>query len=44
VMINVKAMTDREFAANQLTELDELLAQASVAAEACYQSVRQAIS
>ncbi|HXW29458.1 MAG TPA: cyclodeaminase/cyclohydrolase family protein [Xanthobacteraceae bacterium] len=44
VMINIKAMTDRPFVAKQLTELDELLSQASVATEACYQSVRQSIS
>jgi len=43
VMINVKAMTDRQFVAKQLAELDALLSQASVATEACYQSVRQAI-
>jgi len=44
VMINIKAMTDRPFVAKQLTELDELLSQASVATEACYQSVRKSIS
>jgi methenyltetrahydrofolate cyclohydrolase len=44
VMINVKAMTDPQFVANQLTELDELLSRASVSTEACYQFVRQAIS
>jgi methenyltetrahydrofolate cyclohydrolase len=44
VMINVKAMTDRQFAASQLRELEELLSQASAATEACYQSVRRAIS
>lgn len=44
VMINIKAMMDRPFVAEQLTELDELLSQASAATEACYQSVRQSIS
>jgi methenyltetrahydrofolate cyclohydrolase len=44
VMINVKAMTDRQFVASQLRELDALLAPASAATDACYQSVRQAIS
>jgi methenyltetrahydrofolate cyclohydrolase len=44
VMINIKAMTDREFVASQLAELDELVSRASAATEACYQSVRQSIS
>ena len=44
VMINVKAMMDRQFAAKQLLELDELLSHASAATEGCYQSVREAIS
>jgi methenyltetrahydrofolate cyclohydrolase len=44
VMINVKAVTDHQFVANQLSELDELLPQASVATEACDQFVRRAIS
>jgi methenyltetrahydrofolate cyclohydrolase len=44
VMINVKAVTDRQFAADQLTELDALLSQASAATEACYRFVSKAIS
>jgi formiminotetrahydrofolate cyclodeaminase len=43
VMINVKAITDRQFVIEQLAELDELLAHASAATEACYQSVRKSI-
>jgi len=44
VLINVKAMPDRSLVANRLAELDELISQTSTAAEACYQSVRNAIS
>jgi methenyltetrahydrofolate cyclohydrolase len=44
VMINVKAVTDRQFVTNQLSELDELLSQAAAATEACDQFVRKAIS
>ena len=44
VMINVKAVSDRQFVASQVAELDELLSRASAATEACEQSVRQAMS
>jgi formiminotetrahydrofolate cyclodeaminase len=43
VMINVKAITDRQFVTHQLAELDKLLSHASTASEACYQSVRKSI-
>jgi len=43
VMINAKIITDRQFATNQLAELDALLSHASAATEACYQSVRKTI-
>jgi methenyltetrahydrofolate cyclohydrolase len=44
VMINVKAVSDRQFVANQVAELDELLSRASAASEACEQSVRMTMS
>src|SRR5262249_43756649 len=44
VMINVKAVSDRQFVASQVAELDELLSQASPAIEACDQSVKKAMS
>jgi methenyltetrahydrofolate cyclohydrolase len=44
VMINVKAVSDRQFVAGQVAELDELLSQASAATEACDQSVRKAMT
>jgi formiminotetrahydrofolate cyclodeaminase len=44
VMINVKSVTDRQFVASKVAELDELLSQASAATEACDRSVRKAMS
>jgi methenyltetrahydrofolate cyclohydrolase len=43
VMINVKAITDRQFVTHQLAELDTLLSRASTTTEACYQSVKKSI-
>jgi formiminotetrahydrofolate cyclodeaminase len=44
VMINVKAITDRQFVTHQVAELDKLLSHASAATEACYQSVKKSIA
>lgn len=43
VMINVKAVTERQFVIHQLAELDKLLSRASAATETCYQFVSKSI-